>query len=444
MTTRLPTFLRSYGFSVVLILSIAAGSVLGVALKRDAAFCKPFGDIFLNLLFTAIVPLVFFSISSAVAAMSNMKRLGKIMTSMILVFVLTGIVASALMIIGVQLYPPGRGLTVDLGAEVDVDHFRTSEQIVKAFTASDFTEILSKRNMLALIIFSILVGLATAASGRKGRLFSAFLASGNHVMMKLISYVMYYAPVGLSAYFAYFIGSYGSDLLGSYFRAMTLYYPLAVLYFFLAFSVYAYIAGRLKGVKTFWKNIVPTAVTALATGSSMAAIPVNLEAAERNGVPEDIREIIIPIGATIHMDGSCLAAVLKIAVLFGIFNIDFSGTETVLLALGIALLTGIVVSGIPAGGVIGELLIISLYGFPLEAFPIITMIGTLVDPLATMLNSVGDNVAGMIVARMLGGKDWMAAAPEDKIPAPIENKRDVAGPSLLVRTSLSKDQTIVR
>jgi Na+/H+-dicarboxylate symporter len=407
MHTRLLTFLKSYGFSLLLIFSVLAGSLLGIVLGKNAAFCKPFGDVFLNLLFTALVPLVFFSIASAVASMSNMKRLGKIMSSMLVVFILTGIVASAIMVAGVHFFPPATGLTVDLGAKVNVDHFKTSEQIVKAFSAPDFTDILSKRNMLALIIFSILVGLATASSGRKGRVFSKFLSSGNHVMMKLISFIMYYAPIGLCAYFAYFIGNYGPDLLGSYFKAMALYYPVAILYYLLGFSVYAYIAGRLPGVKTFWKNIIPPSLTALATGSSMAAIPSNLEAADRIGVPKDISEIIIPIGATIHMDGSCLAAVLKIAVLFGIFNISLSGTESIILMIGIALLTGIVVSGIPAGGVIGELLIISLYGFPLEVFPLITMIGTLVDPPATMLNSAGDNLAGMMVARMMGGKNWM-------------------------------------
>ena len=407
MPNRLFTFIRSYGFSILLIFSVLVGALIGIGLGKNASFCRPFGEVFLNLLFTAIVPLVFFSISSAVASMSNMKRLGKIMCSMLAVFIATGIVASALMVAGVHLFPPATGLTIDLGAKVSIDHFKTSEQIVKAFSAPDFTEILSKRNMLALIVFSVLVGLATASSGPKGRVFSEFLSSGNHVMMKLITFIMYYAPLGLCAYFAYFIGTYGPDLLGSYFKAMVLYYPTAILYYLLGFSVYAYVAGRRQGMTAFWKNIVPPSLTALATGSSIAAIPSNLEAADRVGVPRDISEIIIPIGATIHMDGSCLAAVLKIAVLFGIFNISFSGPGNILLMIGIALLTGVVVSGIPAGGVIGELLIISLYGFPIEAFPIITMIGTLVDPPATMLNSSGDNVASMIVARMLGGKNWM-------------------------------------
>ena len=139
----------------------------------------------------------------------------------------------------------------------------------------------------------------------------------------------------------------------------------------------------------------------------MAAIPSNLRAADEIGIPRDISEVVIPIGATLHMEGSCLAAVLKIAFLFGVFRMPFSGVETIATALGIALLTGVVVSGIPGGGTIGELLILSLYGFPPEAFALVTMIGTLVDAPATMLNAVGDNVSSMLVARVLGGRGWM-------------------------------------
>ena len=188
---------------------------------------------------------------------------------------------------------------------------------------------------------------------------------------------------------------------------MTLYYPMALLYYIFAFSFYAFLAGGTLGVKRFWSNIIPPSLTALATGSSMATIPSNLQAADKIGIPRDISEVFIPIGATVHMEGSCLAAVLKIAFLFGIFHMPFSGAETIATALGIALLTGVVVSGIPGGGTIGELLILSLYGFPPEAFALITMIGTLVDAPATMLNAVGDNVSSMMAARALHGQNWM-------------------------------------
>ena len=407
MKIRLPPFLTSYGFSIILIFSLFIGAFLGIVFKQNAAVLKPLGDIFLNLLFTTIVPLVFFSISSAIAAMTNIRRLGKIMSAMILVFVITGLIASLVMMIGVSLYPPAVGVNIHLGATSKVEELKASEQIVKAFTAADFADVLSKKNMMALIVFSILIGLATSAAGEWGKTFSGFLSSGSAVMMKVIAFVMYYAPIGLCAYFAYLVGVFGPELLGSYARTMIVYYPTAILYFFIAFTVYVFIAGKSEGVRRFWRNIIPPSLIALATGSSIATIPANLQAADKTGVPKDISEFIIPIGATVHMEGSCMAAVLKIAFLFGIFNMRFSGIETILTALGIALLTGVVVSGIPGGGTIGELLIISFYGFPPEALPVIMMIGTLVDAPATMVNAIGDNVSSIQVARILGGKNWL-------------------------------------
>ena len=407
MKTRLPPFLGSYGFPIILISSLFIGAFLGILFKQDAAVLRPLGDIFLNLLFTTIVPLVFFSVSSTIAAMTNIRRLGKMMSTMILLFVITGLIASLVMMISVTLYPPAVGVHIHLGAAPKVEELKVSEHIVRAFTGTDFADVLSKKNMMALIVFSMLIGLATSAAGERGKAFSGFLSSGSAVMMKVITFVMYYAPVGLCAYFAYLVGVFGPELLGSYARAMIVYYPTAILYFFIAFTVYVFIAGKNEGVRRFWRNIIPSSLIALATGSSIATIPTNLEAADKTGVPKDIREFIIPVGATVHMEGSCMAAVLKIAFLFGIFNTRFSGIETILTALGIALLTGVVVSGIPGGGTIGELLIISFYGFPPEALPVIMMIGTLVDAPATMVNAIGDNVTSILVARILGGKNWL-------------------------------------
>jgi Na+/H+-dicarboxylate symporter len=405
---RKPAFLKHYSSSLILLGAIFTGSLLGLAFKEKAAVFKPFGDVFLNLLFTIVVPLVFFSISSAIAAMNNVRRLGKIVLWMMVVFTVTGIIASVLMLIAVKIYPPAEGINVTLPAAAHFEPLNVSDQIVKAFTVSDFSDLLSKKNMLALIIFAVLIGLSACTLGEKAKAFTAFLLSGNEVMMKAISYIMLYAPFGLGAYFAYLVGVLGPQLLGTYARAMAVYYPVAIAYFFIAFSFYAFLAAGKRGLKAFWPNITPAALTALATCSSMATIPVNLEAAERVGVPRDIREMVIPIGSTIHMDGSCLSAVLKTAVLFGLFHMNFSSPWAMVTAVGVALLSGTVMSGIPGGGFLGELMIVTLYGFPPLAMPIISMIGTLVDPPATMVNAIGDNVSSMLVARILGGKNWMS------------------------------------
>lgn len=401
------TFVRNYAFSIVLIIAITIGALLGMVLKDKAVVLKPFGDIFLNLLFTVVVPLVFFSISSAVANMSDMRRLGKIMGCMAVIFVVTGVIASVVMLVGVKLYPPAQGVKIVLEQNVNPEKIDVASQVVKAFTVSDFGELFSKKNMLALIVFSLLVGLATSAVGPRGRAFGQFLISGNEVMTKAIGYVMLYAPIGLAAYFAYLVGTFGTQLLDSYARSLALYYPLALGYFAVFFSLYAWLSAGIKGVKVFWSNILPVSLTAWGTGSSLATLPVNLETAKKMGVPEDVREVVIAVGASMHSDGSCLAAVLKMAVLFGIFGIPFDSWNTMAAVIGVALLCGTVISGIPSGGMLGELLIISMFGFPIEAMPIITMIGTIVDPPATMVNVVGDNVSSMMVARVLNGKDWM-------------------------------------
>ncbi|WP_066191071.1 dicarboxylate/amino acid:cation symporter [Gracilibacillus timonensis] len=403
---------KSYRFPLILLGSILLGTIIGLVFGEQAMIIQPLGDLFINLLFMIVIPLVFFTISSAIAGMDSMKRLGKIMGTMMTVFVVTGIISSVFMLVASVIFQPGSGVDIALETPEEVEETTLSEQLVNTFTVPDFVDLFSRDNMLALIIFSVLVGVATGLTGEKGKAFSRFLTSGSEVFMKIIQVVMYYAPIGLGAYFAALVGEFGADLIGDYAKAVMMYYPVSVLYFLIGFTLYAFLAGGKTGVSRFWKNILSPAATSLGTGSSVAALPANLQAAEKIGVPKDIRETVMPLGATIHMDGSCLSAMLKIAFIFGVFNQDFMGMDTFLTAIGICLLSGIVMSGIPGGGFMGEMMIITLYGFPIEALPIITAIGVVVDPPATMVNVTGDTVSSMLVTRRLEGKEWMDKAEE--------------------------------
>ncbi|WP_149473806.1 dicarboxylate/amino acid:cation symporter [Oceanobacillus polygoni] len=399
--------IKAYRFPIILLSSIVVGSIIGIIFGEQATLIKPLGDIFINLLFMVVVPLVFFTISSAIASMDSMKRLGKIMGSMMTVFILTGIIASFFMLAATVIFQPGSGVDIPLIEPEEVEEISLADQLVETFTVPDFVDLFSRSNMLALIIFSVLIGVATGLTGEQGKPFAKFLTSGSEVFMKIIQLVMYYAPIGLGAYFAALIGEFGTALIGDYAKAIIIYYPVSILYFAIGFTCYAFIAGGKKGITRFWKNILAPAATALGTGSSVAAIPANLQATKQMGVPKDIRETVIPLGATIHMDGSCLSAMLKIAFVFGVFNMDFTGFDTFLTAIGVSLLSGIVMSGIPGGGFIGELMIVTLYGLPIEALPIISAIGVVVDPPATMVNSTGDAVSSMLVTRQVEGRQWM-------------------------------------
>lgn len=201
-----------------------------------------------------------------------------------------------------------------------------------------------------------------------------------------------------------------------YGRAMLIYYPLCFVYALAAFPLYAYLGGGKEGVRVMRRHILRPAVTALGTCSSVATIPTNLEAAEDSGVPRDISDLVLPLGATMHMDGSCFSCVLKIAFLFGVFGIPFEGAGLIVKILLVAVFSSVAMSGIPGGGYIGEYIICTLF-FPSQmaiAYPIAVTIGNLVDPPATMINSAGDYVVSFLVARFTEGKDWLERAQREK------------------------------
>lgn len=396
-------FIDSYKFPILLLVSVFLGSIVGLFFKESIPYLKPFGDIFLNLMYTIVVPLVFFTISSSISNMINLKRLGKILYSVFFVFLILSLTAAVFMIIVTYLFNPTSN-SISL-VDGTLEKVSIGEQIVKALTVTDFSLLLSRSNMLPLIIFSTLFGIATSLV--KGNTVKRFLEESSNIMMKIVNIIMYYAPIGLFAYFANLTSEFGPELLGSYAKCMIIYYVSTIVFFFIFYTLYAYIAGGKRGISRFYKNVSSPALTSLATQSSLASLPSNLTATEKIGVPKDIRDVTLPIGTTMHMDGSSMGSILKIVFLFGIFNYDFSGIGTILVAILIAILSSVVMSGIPGGGLIGELLIVTLYGFPLEAFPIIATIGWLIDPPATLLNVVGDTSSSMLVTRIVDGKNWI-------------------------------------
>ena len=397
---------EAYKFSIILLGAIFIGSIVGIQIGEKATVFKPFGDLFINGMFMVVVPLVFVTISSSIAGMNDMKRLGKILKTMLITFIGTGMVAAVYVFITVKIFPPAEEVSLAMPAAEALKPFQTGDQIVAAITVTDFPELISRKNMLPLIIFSIVFGICTNMIGEKGKVIAKGLDALSEVFLKIVGLLMYYAPIGLGAYFAALIGEHGKELLGSYARAMAVYYPLCLVYMFTAFPLYAWISGGVEGVRRL-KYVVSPAVTAVATQSSIATLPVNLEACEKIGVPKDIREIILPIGATAHMDGTVLSSILKISFLFGIFQVPFEGVGTYASALLLSIAGGVVMSGVPGGGLIGEMFIVTMYGFPAEAFPIIATIGYLVDPFATMINASGDTIASMLVTRVVEGKEWL-------------------------------------
>lgn len=409
-------FFKNYKSSLILLGAILIGGIVGVVLGPKATMLKPFGDLFLNLLFMSLVPLVFFSVSSAIANMNTMKRLGKIMGNIVIVFFSTAFIAALIGILGAIILNPTKGLDSSMftsiigsGEIVEAEKVSFLDQIVKTVTVNDFNMLFSKSNMLQLIVFAVLFGLATAMAGEKAKGIAKFVEEGSEVIGNIIKIIMYYAPIGLGCYFASVIGELGTQILSGYVTAFLLYLGITVIYYFGFYTIYAYLAGGKEGISIFWKNAVGPTVTAVATCSSAACIPVNLVSAKNMGVPDDIAETVVPLGANIHKDGSVIGGVLKITFLMGIFGMDITNPSTLLSILVVSFLVGAVVGAIPGGGVIGEMLILSVFGFSPEMLPIITVLGTVIDAPATLLNSAGNTVCAMMVARLVEGKNWLTS-----------------------------------
>ena len=400
-------FVKKYWFPISILLSIIIGSLWGSYLKERAIILKPIGDIFLNLMFTIVVPLVFFTISSSIASMIDLKRLGKIMGYSLIVFTITCIIASVVMLVSVKIVNPLGSNSVLIDATETVKNLSIGEQIVNALTVNDFSELLSRNNMLPLVIFSILFGVGVSALGDKGKKLSTNLEASSKALMKVVHIIMYYAPIGLCAYFMNLVGSFGISLISGYLRSFILYAVVGIIYYLVFYTLYAYVAGGKRAVKNFYKNALNPTVVALATQSSLATLPTNLESASNMGISKDIREVSMSVGSTMNMHGSVMASVLKISFLFSVFGRSFTGLDTYLIAILISVLSGVVMSGIPSGGLIGEMLIVSMYSFPAGAFLIISTIGIIVDAPATALNVMGNPTSAMLVSRLVEGKNWL-------------------------------------
>ncbi len=415
-------FFKHYGQTVILLLSIIIGAIIGLIWKEGATVLSPFGDIFLNLMFVIIVPLVFLTISTSIARIKQPKRLGKIMGSIVLVIVITSIIAVVVGLLStffVKLVnvEDGKAILESLensSEEVEAEEAEEAEELnilertVSAITVSDFSGLLSKNNLIALVIFSILFGCAIKMSGEKGKPVQDFLESATTIIMNLLNIVMYYAPIGLGCYFAALVGSFGANIALGYAKTFIIYLVVSVLYYFIMYTVYAFIAGKKKGVKIFWKNAIPPTVTALATCSSAASIPVNMEATSNMGISSDIAETSIPLGTNLHKDGSIIGSVFKVMFLVCLFGTNiatFGGAMQILL---VSLVATLLVTAVPiGGGTISEMMILSMMGYPVAALPILTIIATIIDCPATVLNVVGNTSSAMLVSRIVDGKDCL-------------------------------------
>ena len=391
-------FIKDYWFILSMLTGIIAGCIVG-AVWPGATCLEPLGTVFINMMFCVVVPMVFCSIASAIANMGNVKRAGKVLGVTVATFMVTAAIAAVLMYILCRCIPLVKGDYPVVQGEVGVT-LGVADMIINFFTKPDFAELWSRKAILPLIIAAIIFGFGVQMAGGKETLTAKILADLTNCLMKVIKLITYYAPIGFFGFFAKLIGDYG--------RTLIIYYVMCFAYMLISSPIYARFGGGKGAAKVMFQHLLKPAAVSFGTCSSVATIPTNMEVAEDTGISKDVSEIVLPLGATMHMDGSAMSAIIKVAFLFGMFGMDF-GTKEAILAIIVAVFSSVAMSGVPGGGGTGELVLCTIF-FPdnlAVAYTVALALGNLVDPPATMVNAAGDYVVSFIVSRYVDGKDWL-------------------------------------
>ncbi len=406
--------IKNYKSTLILLGSVIIGAICGLIFKEKAEIVKPLGDLFLNLLLVIIVPLIFFTITTSISKMNEKKRLSKILISTIIIFLVTSIIAvlfGFLTTAKINLVNSDNteaikevfDNTIEEGVELNL-----LERTVSVLSTDSFTNLLSTSNLVALIVMSVLFGIAINRAGEKGKKVAELFDSFSETMYKLIEIIMYYAPIGLGCYFASLVGTLGGTIAVGFLKTFVVYTVVCLIFMAVFYTLYAFIAGGFKAVKAFWTNIIPSALTSIGTCSSAASVPINIECTKNMGVPNDIAETTVSLGTSFHKDGSCIGSVFKIMFLVSLFGTSLSTFGDISKILGIALLATLLVTAVPiGGGTISEMLILTMMNYNVAALPILTIVATIIDAPATLLNVVGDSASAMMVTRLVEGKTWI-------------------------------------
>lgn len=358
-------------------------------------------SIFVNLLKLLIVPLVFFSLVSGISSLTSMQSLGNITLKTIILYLSTTAIAVSLSLLVGSIFKPGAGFASDIAApEVLPQGQGIYETILDVFP-SNIIEAMAQNQMLAVVFFSILFGLALNKTNHLTNNFSESFEKLNTVFMQLVIMIISFAPIGVFCLIGKFVITDGLDIFQEAFKYVILLISVLIIHAFVTYSLILKIFTNLS-LLTFFKKMKEVAIFAFSTSSSAATIPVTLRTVQDElGVSKNVASFVIPVGATINMDGTAIMqgmATVFIAQMSGIDLTLFQYIQVVILAV----VTSIGTAAVPSAGTITLVIILQQFGLPLEAIGIILAVDRILDMLRTSVNVTGDAAVACIVAESEG------------------------------------------
>ncbi|WP_079504518.1 dicarboxylate/amino acid:cation symporter [Mesobacillus jeotgali] len=392
--------MKKMGLLTQILIAFVLAIVIGVLAGPSAEIVQPLGDLFLRLIKFIIVPLVLASLVVGVAGTGDIKHLGRMGGIAFSYYLITTAIAVTVGLIFGSLFSPGKGLNITQSAEkVEVNEAPTIiEQLLNIVPVNPI-QALVEGNMLQIIFFAIFLGLAITILGDKAKTFYSFFDELAEVMYKITAIVMKFAPVGIFGLVTPIVGKYGLSVLLPLLKVILAVYIGCILHAALmyGFSVKAF--ANMSPIK-FFKGIAPASLVAFSTSSSSGTLPITIKSTEENlGVSRKVSSFVLPLGATINMDGT--AIYLGVATLFvaQYFGVDLSMMQMLTIVLT-ATLASIGAAGVPGAGLIMSTMVITSVGLPLEGIALIAGIDRILDMIRTSVNVTGDASAAVVVQAM--------------------------------------------
>lgn len=385
---------------IALVLGVLVGVVMTDHSKIAITYIKPFGDAFLALIKMVVIPLVFCSLLVGVGSLNNIKQLGRFGLKTIIFFMFT---TSFAVMLGLFL---SNLLDVSAGFSMSSDMVKKSDVVVKEAPTISQTIIniipsnpvksLVDGNMLQIITFAIILGIALLESGEKGKeVFGIFETIAN-AMYKIISWIMNLAPIGVFALIVPAIATNGSAIIGSLLRLILVAYFVSIVHIILVYGMSVKFIGKLNPIK-FFKNVIPAMLTAFSTSSSSGTLPVSMNVSEKLGVSKSVSSFVLPLGTTINMDGTAIYQGVCAIFIAKVFGVDLSLGQQLIIVLS-STLASIGTAGVPGAGMIMLAMVLQSVGLPVEGIALVAGIDRPLDMMRTVVNVTGDITCSVIVA----------------------------------------------
>ena len=353
--------------------------------------------IFVNLLKLLIVPLVFFSLVSGISSLTSMTSLGNITFKTITLYLSTTAIAVSLSLIVGSIFKPGAGYSSNIAPPENLPEGQGIYETILDIFPSNIIEAMAQNQMLAVVFFSILFGLALNKTNHLTGNFSEAFEKLNTVFMQLVIMIISFAPIGVYCLIGKFVITDGLDIFQEAFKYVILLISVLIIHAFITYSLILKIFTNLN-IWTFFKKMKEVAIFAFSTSSSAATIPVTLKTVQDNlGVNKNVASFVIPVGATINMDGTAIMQGMATIFIAQMSGIDLTLIQYVQVVI-LAVVTSIGTAAVPSAGTITLVIILQQFGLPLEAIGIILAVDRILDMLRTSVNVTGDAAIACIVA----------------------------------------------